>query len=208
MVKVNMKKVFKIIITLVIVCIISVAAFQIIKNSNNKGSYDNFMAVAADYQNSFNLTNYNKISPEDGLTNNIKAFPADLLLEKRLNDGVNGDTTKPSKYEFYFRKDDQSTLSVITLVFFKNNSSGIIYETIISPDDNQYIDGAYKEIDRPYIVDKLVGCNNYSINMKTILLKPKSDISKSENIINLLNEDENIYREVEKFVTTLYIKGE
>ena len=134
------------------------------------------------------------------MTAHIRGFAPGLLLEKRWNDGVDGNTSKASKYEFYFLDQEESILHIITFIYFQSAQKGIIYETITSPANNAYLDRKYTSLDRPYIIDKFVGCSQYSIELKTILLKPDSTISKSQNILNLLNKDTLFYKNLEKFI--------
>lgn len=181
--------------------ILVAAAITILLNFNlrNNNSYNDFLVTASKFQKEYNLTGYIQISP-DGLTNNVAAFPSNLLLEKRTNDGIDNNPMKASKFETYYLKEDQSILCTISIVYYKSAQKGIIYKTITSPADNTYVADSYRELNRPYLVDQFVGCGNYSINMKVFLLNSDSSISESDNIMNLLTENMLIYRELEKFV--------
>lgn len=167
-------------------------------------TYEEFADAVASFQRDFRVEGYTKLSPSHFLSSNFRAFAPNLLIEKRANDAVDGDLSKPSRFEFYFLQEDTSTLFIVTLFFYESAQNGILLQTITSPADNVYLDEAYAGLARPYTIDTLIGYKGHSLFMKTILLKPKSELSEAENILALIKEDAALYRELEEFLIKLH----
>lgn len=169
---------------------------------NDKDDYKKFTENAKKFISSYKPNKYTCLTPKDTL-NNIQyiIFPEDLKLEKRSNDGVDGDPATPSKFDFYYLKEDKSILIKVRLIYAKTNQVGIISSSIISPDDNDSIDPQFKEIDRPYIVNELIGTReHFLMSIESVLLESDGKESKSKKITKLIQESTEFYRQVENFI--------
>lgn len=171
-----------------------------IDNRSNSFSYDSFVETIESFHTSFHVDHYTKITPEGPLSRQFVAFPNDLLLEKRESDAFRGPITDPSKYEFYFLRNDGTTLVKVIFVYAQIAQKGIILDTGISPVDNQAIDGKYASIQRPYAVSKLIGTGDYLIQLESVLLRKDQNMSESQTMLKLVTDNLAFYRGIEAFV--------
>lgn len=198
-----MKKTITIMVLSVSLVIGLVWYHSMASQSAREYNYEEFADIVACFQRDFRVGGYTKLSPSHFLSSSFRAFAPNLLIEKRANDAVDGDLSKPSRFEFYFLKEDTSTLLIVTLFFYESAQNGIILQTITSPADNVYLDDAYVGLARPYTIDTVMGYKGHSLFMKTILLKPKPELSAAENILALIKEDTALYRALEEFLIKL-----
>lgn len=176
------------------------------QSNNNTGidndlKYEDFVEYVEKFREEFRASNFISAVADGPLPKQIVVFPKDTKLDSRNNDGIDGDTARPTKYILYYLTQDKTALVKLSFVYTKAENSGIVLQSIVSPADNIGIEEKYQSLKRPYSITKILSRNNYLMVFEYFLVDPdKIEASDDEKIMKLINIEIDFYKSVEAFL--------
>lgn len=150
------------------------------QNSKDVFTYEAYQSMVEGYAKGFAPDGFVNATSEIGPTNMIVVFSQDEKLDKRSNDGVEGNPQNPSKYVLYFLNEKLSVFIKMSIIYASSNEEGILYHSITSPVDNEGIASAYHSIERPFNLTKVISRKNYMISLEYFSTASRQDSQETD----------------------------
>ncbi len=192
----------KIIIIILLISLFSIGCATKTNTFSIK-EYDSFVNTVYNFKEKFSPKDFKNINSEGPLVKQIWVLPENTLIDKRTNDSINGDTNFPSKYEIYYLKDDSSVLTKVVFIYNHIDYEGIILHSVVSPEDNVTLKEDYHNLNRPFVINKIISYGNYLVSVQYFLIENKKLANDEQKIRYLLNVDNEFYRQLELFLLNM-----
>jgi hypothetical protein len=128
----------------------------LVDTSPAKFSYEMFQTTAAIFQEKFRPLGFELIHPTDGLRNTLTFFPS-MQVDARGIDAVDGDTTRPSRYDLFYYADSGALVQLSLIYAPWSQPNQVVYAAALRDHLANDFPVEYQEkLDLPYVLQVLI----------------------------------------------------